>query len=102
MKPNETSDTRAKIRDDDENPTSWRPLTIADTSISVWCERDRLHISIRQTDSGRTLGEWWDDDAREMFEDGFFKSGRPFGKVDERDPVLHASVFEYLQHVGIV
>jgi hypothetical protein len=45
--------------------------TILDTTIRVWQERDRLHIELRDNASGKTLIEWWDDDAREAIEDGF-------------------------------
>ncbi len=92
----------ARINDDPTRPTCWRPLTLRDTAISVWQERDRLHVSITRNDTGATLAEWWDQDVADLYADGFLKSGRPFGGLSERDPVLHRSAFEYLQHLGIV
>lgn len=58
--------------------------------VEVWEERDRLHIHLLQGD--RTVAEWWDEDAREMFEDGFFKRGKE----------LEASVIEYAKSVGLL
>jgi len=59
--------------------------------VQVWEERDRLHIEIRNRRTGKTIMEWWDDDARQMFEDGFFDSRR-----------LKRSVIEYAQYVGLL
>lgn len=69
-----------------------------------WEERDRLHIALyfdpdhkgrkereRSPNDGELVAEWWDDGAREMFEDGFFNA---------RD--LHGSVLDYCKSVGIV
>jgi hypothetical protein len=69
-----------------------RPLTL-----SVWEERDRLHIHVTNS-SGETVAEWRDDEARAMFTDGFFKSGAvSIGRLRESDPVLLASVLEYVR-----
>jgi len=59
-------------------------------SVSVWEERDRLHIKLTGTDD--TDLNWWDDDARQMFEDGFFKS----------QPDLEESVIEYARERGLL
>lgn len=48
-------------------------------AVSVWEERDRLHIYLTGTDG--TDRSWWDDDARRMFEDGFFTSSDIEGSV---------------------
>lgn len=56
--------------------------TTSNTNLEVWEERDRLHISLESGDA--TIAEWWDDDARQMFEDGFFNRSS-----------LHESVVEY-------
>ena len=66
--------------------------TVMQVEVSVWEERDRLHIHLFQGDKNTTIAEWWDDDAREMFEDGFFKSGKN----------LKASVLEYALSVGLI
>lgn len=66
--------------------------------VEVWEERDRLHIALYATKgkhaaigAGTLVAEWWDDDARSMFEDGFF---------DARN--LKESVIEYAASVGLV
>jgi hypothetical protein len=64
----------------------------SECKVSVWEERDRLHIHLYHGDENTTVAEWWDDDARSMFEDGFFKSGRD----------LTQSVIEYAQSHGLV
>jgi len=60
--------------------------------VEIWEERDRLHIGIQNKETGDYLQSWWDDDAREMFELGFFKSG----------PGLKESVLEYAEEMGIL
>jgi hypothetical protein len=73
--------------------------------VDVWQERDRLHIALmfdpehgrrrrdqRSTGDGELAAEWWDDDAVQMFEDGFFESGRK----------LEQSVVDYAVHLGLV
>lgn len=58
--------------------------------VETWEERDRLHIALYKGDT--LVAQWWDDDAREMFEDGFFKSGKR----------LEQSVIEYAHEVGLL
>jgi hypothetical protein len=62
--------------------------------VEVWEERDRCHIALWQRWKGNDtiLTDWWDDDARQMFEDGFFKRGRQ----------LKESVIEYAKEMGII
>ena len=67
-------------------------LSRDDVRVEVWEERDRLHIGIQNKETGDYLASWWDDDAREMFEQGFFKSG----------PGLEESVLEYAEDGGIL
>ena len=66
--------------------------TVMECNVSVWEERDRLHIHLFQGDENNTVAEWWDDSAREMFEDGFFKAGKN----------LQSSVLEYALSVGLI
>ena len=47
--------------------------TRENVSVDSWQERDRLGIWITDDRTGKTIAQWWDDDARQMFEDGFFK-----------------------------
>lgn len=66
-----------------------------DVKVETWEERDRLHIWVHYKDDhplypGKDVAEWWDDDARQMFEDGFFKRE------------LVPSVLLYCQEMGIL
>lgn len=76
------------------------PLTTNNTKLEVWSERDRFHIDLQDL-NGNTIAEWWDADAFQMFEDGFFDDkafimGRLHNKTK-----LHASVVEYANSVGL-
>lgn len=59
--------------------------------VHVWEERDRLHIMLADANDDEIMS-WWDDDARQMFEDGFFERGRR----------LQESVVRYAKDMGIV
>jgi len=63
-----------------------------DVRVEVWEERDRLHIGIQDRETGEYIASWWDDEAREMFEQGFFKRGRG----------LEESVLSYAEGVGLL
>ncbi len=63
-----------------------------DVRVELWEERDRLHIGIQDKETGAYYKSWWDDDARQMFEDGFFKRG---AKLEE-------SVLAYAEDMGIL
>jgi len=67
-------------------------LSRDDVRVEVWEERDRLHIGIQNKETGEYLASWWDDEAREMFEQGFF----------ERGPRLKESVLSYAEEMGIL
>lgn len=69
-----------------------KPPTRDHVRVEVWEERDRLHIGIQDKESGNYYASWWDEDARQMFEDGFFKSGKG----------LENSVLEYAEEMGIL
>ncbi len=60
--------------------------------VEVWEERDRLHIGIQDKETGDYYVSWWDDEAREMIEQGFFKSGSE----------LEESVLAYAEEMGIL
>jgi len=85
--------------------------------VDVWEERDRLHVALKKADvrwefvehydqrvGGEThewvrhgecdisVADWWDDDARSMFEDGFFRPGRD----------LADSVIDYAAEMGLI
>jgi rubrerythrin len=64
-----------------------------DVKVTVWEERDRLHIGIIDKATEQTsYGDWWDEDARQMFEDGFFSHKHG----------LENSVLEYAEDMGIL
>jgi len=67
-------------------------VTRDDVRVEVWEERDRLHIGIQNKETGDYAASWWDDEAREMFEQGFF----------EREPRLRESVLKYAEDMGIL
>lgn len=64
----------------------------SEVKVTKWQERDRLHIAIvdRETEQV-TILEWWDDDARQMFEDGFFEARR-----------MEQSVLDYATEIGAI
>ncbi len=64
----------------------------SDVSVDSWQERDRLGIWIIDRRTDKVIAEWWDDDARQMFEDGFFKPGKQ----------LSESVLDYAESVGLL
>ena len=72
-------------------PATKKP-TRNDVRVEVWEERDRLHIGIQDRIHGNYYANWWDDEARQMFEDGFFKSGKQ----------LEDSVLDYAESVGLI
>ena len=67
-------------------------LSRDDVRVEVWEERDRLHIGIQNKETGDYLASWWDNEAREMFDQGFFK----------REPRLKESVLSYAEKMGIL
>lgn len=92
-----TEDAPVQLRDPIRNalPVTKRSqakLTRDDVRVEVWEERDRLHIGIQVKETGAYIDSWWDDNAREMFEDGFFKQGRG----------LKESVLAYAEDVGLL
>lgn len=64
----------------------------SDVSVDSWQERDRLGIWIIDRRTDKVIAEWWDDDARQMFEDGFFKPGKQ----------LSESVLDYAESMGLL
>jgi len=73
------------------NPTKPLP-TRDDVEVVKWEERDRLHIGIQDKETGDYYASWFDDEAREMFDQGFFK----------REPHLKESVLQYAEDMGIL
>ena len=76
------------------NPPGKRRLpSRSEVEVVTWSERDRNHIWVRDKKTQqKTIAEWWDDDARQMFEDGFFIRGLGFER----------SVLDYAESVGLL
>ncbi len=75
-----------------DNPLN---ITIKDTILAEWHERDRNHVALYMKDGedeyGDTIVQWWDEAYVQVVEDGF---------IDPRR--LHASVFEYAEEMGLL
>lgn len=70
-----------------------RLLSRSEVEVATWFERDRAHVQIRDKKTQqKTIAEWWDDDARQMFEDGFFIRGLGFER----------SLLDYAEEVGLI
>jgi len=65
--------------------------TAGEVAVSTWFERDRAFVRIQERATGEYLAEWWDEDAVQMFEDGFFERGKKFER----------SVIDYADSFGI-
>lgn len=67
-------------------------LTVHNTELEFWSERDRLHVGLRNHNDAYIFSAW-DDDARALFDDGFLSHRGTTG--------LHGSVVEYCNSLGI-
>ncbi len=70
-------------------------------SVHSWTERDRLGIWITDSRTDKSLAEWWDEEARQMFEDGFFKPGTVHNQ-EITGQAFEKSVLGYAEHIGIL
>jgi hypothetical protein len=61
--------------------------------VDVWEERDNVQITLYDG-ADREVATWTDDDARQMFEDGFFSHRHRDG--------LRGSVIAYAQEIGMI
>jgi hypothetical protein len=73
-----------------------------DVTVESWQERDRLGIWITDNRAGHVVNEWWDDEAREMFEQGFFKPGVPQYSWETPSQQFVDSVIDYAESVGLL
>ncbi len=73
-----------------------------DVSVNSWKERDRLGIWITDNRTDKTIIEWWDDNARELFEDGYFKLATftPSGTLIGQQFI--DSVLDYAEQIGFL
>jgi hypothetical protein len=65
-------------------------ISIKETELHTWFERDRAHVELRDRLNGETIIEWWDSAVNEAIEDGF---------LDPRD--YHQSAFDYAVYLGM-
>lgn len=88
----------------DSEPAMRKLPTRRDVKVTVWEERDNLAIAIIDKATEQiTYAEWRDDDARQMFEDGFFKRGIIHRQLDQvADDKMTNSIFEYAEDMGIL
>ena len=73
-----------------------------DVTVEAWQERDRLGIWITDRRTDKVIAEWWDEDAREMFEQGFFKPGVPQRTTEKPSREFVDSVLNYAASVGLL
>ena len=71
-----------------------------DVSVESFAERDRLGIWITDNRTGKVIAEWWDDEARQMFEDGFFKPATFARSGELGGPEFIESVIDYAENMG--
>lgn len=76
----------------------FRPLTIADTRLETWFERDRKHVALINIHTDTTLVEWRDEDVDDAVDSGILEIGGPLrvGSVQRR---LHESAFDHWRTV---
>ena len=70
-------------------------------SVGAWQERDRIGIWITDNRTDKTVAEWWDEGAQEMFEDGFFKPGDTRGQ-GIKGAAFENSVLDYAEDIGFL
>jgi len=72
-----------------------------DVKVDSSQERDRVGIWITDNRTDKTIAEWWDDDAGQMFDDGFFKPGVwEHGEIS--GDAFVESVLDYAEYIGIL
>jgi len=76
--------------------------TREEASVESFSERDRIGIWIEDRRTNKTIVEWWDDDARQMFEDGFFKPGIPQMSWEKPSTQFINSVLDYAEEMGFL
>jgi hypothetical protein len=66
-------------------------ISIGDTELLTWFERDRAHVELRNRLDDSTIVEWWDGDVAEAVEDG---------SLNPRD--YHSTAYEYADVCGLL
>lgn len=90
----------------EEPTTSQLPqthLTREDVRVELWAERDRLHIGIQDKETGDYIVSWWDEEASQMFDQGFFYDPGPMGwRIPAEKTKFEESVLAYAESMGIL
>ncbi len=74
-------------------------ISLDDTTLTVWQERDRLHVALYlKSDESMSdpLLDVWDESAHQLFEDGFLKAGW----MKDEDRALKQSAYDYAKSIG--
>jgi hypothetical protein len=66
-------------------------LSIDETELLTWFERDRAHVELRNKLDDSTIVEWWDEDVAEAIEDG---------SLNPRD--YHSTAYGYAEVCGML
>jgi hypothetical protein len=72
-----------------------------EVEIGTWVERDRIGIWLTDKGTGKTVAQWWDEDAREMFEQGWFKPG-DIRRQTITGRAFEESVLDYAESMGLL
>jgi len=76
--------------------------TSEEVTVDSWAERDRLGIWVTDEKTGETIAEWWDDEARQMFEEGFFAEPDYIRGQKLVGRKFEESVKNYLEGTGVL
>ncbi|MDD4985483.1 MAG: DUF192 domain-containing protein [Dehalococcoidales bacterium] len=83
-------------------PQTAKKPTRDEVKVDAWQERDRLGIWLTDRRTDKVIAEWWDEDAREMFEQGWFKPGVPQHANEKPSRAFVDSVLDYAESVGML
>jgi uncharacterized membrane protein (UPF0127 family) len=79
-----------------------KKTTRDDVDVDSWVERDRIGIWVVDLRTDKTIAEWWDEEAREMFDQGFFKPAAWIKNQTLWGKEFRESVLDYLEHTGVL
>ena len=66
-------------------------ISIEQTELEIWFERDRAHVELRNAQTNETIMEFWDNDVSELVEDGFLNPCN-----------WHDSLYDYAAYLGVL
>ena len=73
-----------------------------DVTVRGWAERDRIAVWVVDNRTDEIVAEWWDEDAAQMFEDGFFKPADILRGCGLGGRKFTDSVLDYLEEIGVL